>query len=168
MNVDRKTIENDESYLRQVSTEVDFKKDDLKAYIKNSKENMANNTISGYDEEIIYINPVIIEANGSTKFLEGCASCIYHKNNKIIHYTGIINRPYLVKIKYLDIKGKEQIKLIEGFETTVFCHEYDHLNGILHMDRTNDIYEMTIEEMKAYRLEHPYTIISKKGEYKYS
>jgi len=26
-------------------------------------------------------------------------------------------------------------KTIEGFEATVFSHEYDHLNGILHMDK---------------------------------
>ncbi len=194
MELNRKTIENDEEYLRQISTDVDFESDNyleyiksLKEYcnqhycyalapvqigipkriiyIKNSKQNMDNNTISGYNEGIIYINPVIIEANGFTKFLEGCESCIYYKDDKIIHYAGVIQRPYSIKIKYFDINGKEQMKLIEGFESTVFCHEYDHLNGILHMDRTNDIYEMTIEEMKTYRLKHPYEVISKDADY---
>ncbi len=194
MELNRKTIENDEEYLRQISTEVDFKKDNymeyIKAlkeyctnhycyalapvqigipkriiYIKNTSQNMENNTTKGYDEEIVYINPVIIEATGLTKFLEGCESCIYHKDTKIIHYAGIVDRPYSIKIEYFDINGIKQIKTIKGFEATVFSHEYDHLNGILHMDRSNEIYEMTIEEMKTYRLNHPYVILSKDTDY---
>ena len=190
MDLNRKTIENDESYLRQISTEVDFKNDNIEEYIqklrkyceqhycyalapvqigipkriiyiKNSSQNMDNNTTKGYDEGIVYINPVIIEANGLTKFLEGCESCIYHKDTKIIHYAGIVDRPYSIKIEYFDMNGNKQIKTIKGFETTVFCHEYDHLNGVLHMDRSNEIYEMTIDEMRTYRLEHPYSILSK-------
>ena len=49
----------------------------------------------------------------------------------------------------------------KDFEATVFCHEYDHLNGILHMDISKQIFEMTLEEMRLYRLSHPYEIVSK-------
>ena len=192
MELDRKTIEDDEDYLRQISTDIDFNHDNLNLYveqlkeycdshycyalapvqigipkriiyIKNSSQNMDNNTTKGYDESLIYINPVIIAAKGLTNFLEGCESCIYHKDGKIIHYVGVVDRPYSIKIEYYDILGKK--KTIEGFEATVFFHEYDHLNGILHMDRVSNIYEMTIEEMKAYRIEHPYDIISKDEPY---
>ena len=104
----RRTIEKDEKYLRQMSTEVDFEKDNIKEliaklkeycdqhccyalasvqigipkrmiYIKNTSQNMENNVKKDYDEGIIYINPTIIIAKGSTSLLEVCESCIYHK-----------------------------------------------------------------------------------------
>ncbi len=193
MNIERKTIENDEEYLRQISTEVDFDKDDLDSYIeklknyfdhnvcyalapvqigipkriiyiKNSTPNMENNK-PGYDESLVYINPVIVEAKGLTKFLEGCASCIYYRNNVKIHYTGFVERPYTIKVEYFNLKGEKCEKTITGFEATVFCHEYDHLNGILHMDRIKDVYEMDPQEMQECRLKHPYEIISKEKKY---
>ncbi len=194
MELDRKTIENDEDYLRQISTEVDFQKEDVEdyikklkgycqkhycyalapvqigipkriIYIKNSSQNMNNNTTKDYDEGLIYINPVIKRKTGHTRFLEGCESCIYHEGSKIIHYAGVVDRPYSITVEYFDSQGNKREKTIEGFESTVFCHEYDHLNGILHMDRTQELYEMTIEEMKSYRLEHPYEIVSKEIPY---
>lgn len=192
MNIDRKTIEFDEDYLRQVSTEVDFKNDDVLdtitklkdycnqhcvyalapvqigipkriIYIKNSSQDMNNNDTAGYDESIIYVNPTIITKKGHTKFLEGCESCMYRKDGKSIFYATIVDRPYEIEITYYDLQGNKKYKKIEGFEATVFCHEYDHLNGILHMDKSKDIFEMTIEEMKKYRSEHPYEILEKEN-----
>lgn len=191
MDLDRKTIEKDEEYLRQVSTNVDFEKDNVMEfviklkeycnqnycyalapvqigipkrliYIKNTQQNMENNITEGYDEGIIYINPKIIAQRGVTRFLEGCESCIYINGNNVIHYAGIVDRPYLIEIEYQDIYGIKQNKIIEGFEATVFSHEYDHLNGVLHMDKSSEIFEMTLEEMKEYRLHNPYKVISKK------
>lgn len=190
MELDRKTIENDEKYLRQVSIPVDFEKDDYLGfieklkdycashycyalapvqigipkrviYIKNSSPNMNNNIQKNYDESIIYINPTIVAVKGQTRFLEGCESCVYKENGKNIHYAGIVDRPYLLQIEYYDIDGNKKNKTIEGFEATVFYHEFDHLNGVLHMDKSSEIFEMTIEEMKEYRLKHPYEILSK-------
>lgn len=164
MKINRKTIENDEEYLRQVSTPVDLGKDQYTKYIealstycknnavfalapvqigipkrliyiKNTQPNMDNNFDGEYDESIVYINPKIISTKGLTRFLEGCISCKFMKNNQMIYYTGIVDRPYLVEIEYDDIYGNKKTKTIEGFEATVFSHEYDHLNGILHMDR---------------------------------
>ena len=190
MDLDRKTIEKDETYLRQISTEVDLKNDNVEEYIqklreycekhycyalapvqigipkriiyiKNTSQNMENNVTDGYDESLIYINPTITTARGHTSFLEGCESCIYRQDGKIIHYAGIVNRPYRIEILYYDLQGNKKFKSIEGFEATVFCHEYDHLNGILHMDKSKQIFEMTIDEMKKYRLRHPYEILSR-------
>lgn len=39
-------------------------------YIKNTSQNMENNSTEGYDENIIYINPIIISAKGKTRFLD--------------------------------------------------------------------------------------------------
>ncbi|MCM1053234.1 MAG: peptide deformylase [Ruminococcus sp.] len=192
MPLTRKTIEKDETFLRQISSEVDFKKDNFLEYIealkdycennsvyalapvqigipkriiyiKNTSSNMDNNVTNGYNEEIIYINPIIISAKGKTIFLEGCASCIYHKEDKRIYYAGIVERPYMIEIEYFDLNGNKNRKTIEGFEATVFSHEYDHLNGILHMDKSKEIFEMTLAEMKEYRANNPYTVISKDG-----
>ena len=183
----RITIEDNKEYLRQISTDIDFKKDDLNKYLKDIKEfcehselfalapvqvgipkriiyvrntsqDMTKNSNSLYNEDIIYINPVIKKMYGHTKFLEGCGSCKFSDDTYI---TGVLDRPYKIEIEYFDINAQKRMKTIEGFETTVFCHEYDHLNGILHMDRINETYKMTLEEMRIYRTNHPYEIISK-------
>lgn len=52
-------------------------------------------------------------------------------------------------------------EVFEGFKATVFSHEYDHLEGVLHLDKTDEVKMMTWEEMKIYREEHPYEIIEK-------
>ncbi len=126
---------------------------------------MDNNFDSEYDEGIVYINPKIISTKGLTRFLEGCESCMFIKNGKVIHYAGIVDRPYLVEIEYDDIHGNKKTKIIEGFEATVFSHEYDHLNGVLHMDRAKEIFEMTSDEMKEYRSKNPYEVLSKDSDF---
>lgn len=194
MDDTRKTIDKDLDYLRQLSLEVDFENDnyidwikDLKEYcsshycyalapvqigipkrliyVKNSSQNMNNNITIGYDESIIYINPIILSAQGKTRFLEGCESCIYIQNGITIHYAGIVDRPYSIKIEYYDINGNKHRKTIEGFEATIFSHEFDHLNGVLHMDKSSEIFKMTIDEMRDYRHKHPYKILSKTDKY---
>ena len=191
----RITIEDNEKYLRQISSDVDIVNDNYKEYIealrefclnnavyalapiqigipkriiyiRNTSSDMNKNTDSEYNEEIVYINPIIKKAYGHTQFLEGCASCTYGNN----YVTGVVDRPYKIDIEYLDIDGNKKNKTIEGFESTIFCHEYDHLNGILHMDRIKEQYLMTLDDMKKYRLENPYKIISKEeviDEYNY-
>jgi len=191
--IKRVTILDDEKYLRQKSKNVDFEKDDYKKmikklkqfcrqnavyalapvqigipkriiYIKNTNEDMDSNKDSSYDEEKIYINPKIISTKGHTKFLEGCASCIKDKKT---FYTCNVERPYSIKVEYYNLKGDIVKEEISGFTATIFCHEYDHLNGTLHMDRTNKKYEKTLSQMKEYRLNHPYKIISKEAKYNY-
>lgn len=193
-NIKRKTIENDEEYLRQKSLPVDLKNDNIEEilailkefcnensvfalapvqigipkriiYIKNSSSDMNKNFTEGYDESIIYINPKIINSYGTTYFLEGCASCKYEKNGESIYYVSLIKRPYKIDVEYQDINGNKKFKTIEGFEATVFSHEYDHLNGILHIDFAREVIEMNSSEMKDYRTKHPYNIISKTGKY---
>lgn len=129
-------------------------------YIKNTQQDMSNN-IEGYDEGIIYIHSI-----GHTRFLEGCASCMYKKNGRNIYYVGVLDRPYSLEIEYYDIFGNIVSKTIEGFETTAFSHEFDHLDGILHIDKVDEIMKMTKDEIFAYRSEHPYEIIDKEEDFK--
>lgn len=178
----RKTIDGDLEYLRQVSADVDFEKDDYLDYIdklkeycsknvvyamapvqigipkriiymKNTKPNMENNEDFSYDEERVYINPIITKKIGKTKFLEGCESCL--------DYVGVVERPYKIEILYYDRFGNKKNDILEGFEATVFSHEFDHLNGVLHIDLAEEVFEMNYDERKKYRSEHPYEIISK-------
>lgn len=74
---------------------------------------------------------------------------------------GVVERPYLLEVEYYDKDGKKTKTILEGFEATVFSHEFDHLNGVLHIDIAEEVIEMTYEEKKKYRMEHPYEIISK-------
>ena len=68
-------------------------------------------------------------------------------------------------ISYQDEEGNYHEKTISGFETTVYSHEFDHLDGILHMDIADYVIEMTTEERKEFRQTHPYEIIDKDKEY---
>ena len=192
--IKRITVEDNEEFLRQESLDVNLEQDDVKQYIETIKEfcqnselyalapiqigipkriiyirnttpDMTKNNDSTYNEEIVYINPVIKNMYGHTQFLEGCGSCKYENDNYI---ACIIDRPYKIEIEYFDINGNKNSKTIEGFESTVFCHEYDHLNGILHMDRNNESSLMTLEQMKKYRTNNPYKIISKEEEFSYN
>lgn len=188
MELDRKTIENDMEYLRQISTPVDFENDHYKDWIEALKEYCQNNAVyalapvqigipkrmiyfrnttsdmtknkdSNYDENTVLINPVIINAKGHTRFIERCASCL--------DYVATVDRPYSAEVEYYDVNGNIVHETFEGFKATVFSHEYDHLNGILHIDLSDDVREMTWEETKTYREEHPYEVLSKDDKFDY-
>ncbi len=191
--IKRITIEDNEEYLRQVSTNVDFSNDNYKKtieklkeycqanvvyamapvqigmperiiYIRNTSSDMTKNSDNNYNEDIVYINPVIKKMKGNTRFLEGCESCKLSTGEFV---TGVIDRPYQIEIEYYDINKEKHLKTIEGFETTIFCHEFDHLNGILHMDRTKKTYLKTLDQMREYRNKNPYKIISKEKDFTY-
>lgn len=74
------------------------------------------------------INPEIISEEGSQCGEEGCLS--------LPGITGEVTRPNIVKIKGLNREGEEIV--LEGKEllARAFCHETDHLNGVLFIDRT--------------------------------
>ena len=189
--IKRITIVDNYDYLKQVSTEVDFERDNYKDYIKTLKEycennivyalspiqigipkriiyirnttsDMSKNSNGNYNESVIYINPVIKKKYGHTQFLEGCESCVDAEG---LYIVGTVDRPYKIDIEYSDINGERKSKTIEGFEATIFCHEYDHLDGILHMDRISEFSKMTLAQMKEYRIANPYNIISKDNEH---
>jgi peptide deformylase len=182
MKLNRITIENDNGFLRQISTDVNFDTDNYHEwiealknycqnnavyalapvqigipkrmiYLRNTTSDMTKNKDSNYDESMVLINPVIIEARGRTRFIERCESCL--------DYVATVDRPYSVEVEYFDVNGNIVHEIFEGFKATVFSHEYDHLNGILHIDLSDDVRKMTWEETKSYREEHPYEILSK-------
>ena len=79
------------------------------------------------DDPIVLINPVVLETSGSQTGLEGCLS--------VPGKTGEVTRPNYAKVKALDENMDEII--VEGTELLArcLCHEIDHLNGIMYVDK---------------------------------
>lgn len=75
------------------------------------------------DGLIELINPEIIEQSGEQREPEGCLSCP--------HKWGITIRPLKVKVKAYNRYGDEIVLEGKGLKAKAFCHEIDHLNGIL-------------------------------------
>ena len=73
------------------------------------------------------LNPVILETSVSQTDEEGCLS--------LPGQSAPVERPYYVKAKAMDREGNEFI--IEGEElmARALCHEIDHLDGILYIDK---------------------------------
>ena len=128
-------------------------------YVKNSNLEVLNKraTTKGkeetkdYNEAKVMINPEIITKEGITTFWEACASSSWYENGVKRWYSGKVRRPYKIKVKYIDIDGIQHIDDIEGFESTVLCHEIDHLDGILHIDIADEILKQTKEERSELR-----------------
>ena len=76
---------------------------------------------------IVLINPVILESSGKQTGDEGCLS--------LPGKAGIVTRPNYVKVKAYDINMREVI--YEGTEllARAFCHELDHLDGHMYVEK---------------------------------
>ena len=188
------TIADNEAYLRQISKPVNIKDDDLNQnllalekycqendvlamasvqigipkriiYLKNTNLEIVNKLLrnsatteeKNHNEARILINPVIKKSEGLTEYWENCASCLDNM--------GHVKRPYKIVIKYQDLNENIHEEVFEGFESTVLSHEMDHLDGILHMDKADEIINMPLEERKEFRKTHDYNIISKTGDF---
>lgn len=72
------------------------------------------------------VNPKIVSKEGTQEVIEGCLS--------IPNTWGKLKRPAKVKIQALDENGKEIEMTGTGDLAKCFCHEIDHLEGILFTD----------------------------------
>ncbi|WP_291568443.1 MULTISPECIES: peptide deformylase [unclassified Clostridium] len=79
------------------------------------------------DGPIVLINPEIIEKRGEVTDIEGCLS--------VPGEQGEVKRPKYVKVKAMNEKGEEILLEGENFLARAFCHEIDHLDGILYIDK---------------------------------
>jgi peptide deformylase len=73
------------------------------------------------------INPEIIDTEGEQREQEGCLS--------LPGECGITLRPAVVRVKAQDRNGNWCLYKGEGLKARCFCHEIDHLDGILFTDR---------------------------------
>lgn len=80
------------------------------------------------DGIIELINPVIVEKSGSQIGAEGCLSVPERYDE--------VERPMKVTVRAQDRNGNNIVVTGEGLKARAFCHEIDHLDGILFIDRT--------------------------------
>ena len=88
---------------------------------------------------IVMINPVILETSGSQTGSEGCLS--------LPGKAGQVTRPNYVKAKALDENMEEYI--IEGEEllARAICHELDHLEGHMYVEKVEgQLEDVTYDE----------------------
>jgi peptide deformylase len=76
---------------------------------------------------IVMANPVMLEQDGEQHEEEGCLS--------VPGYSGVVSRPAWVKVRGQDLKGREVTMEGTGLLARAFCHEIDHLDGRLFLDR---------------------------------
>lgn len=85
-----------------------------------------------------FVNPEILETEGSQTGDEGCLS--------VPGYQGTVERPQRIRIKGLDRDGNMQEYEFKERDAVVMCHEFDHLEGILYIDKSTNLYEVEQEE----------------------
>ncbi len=77
------------------------------------------------------INPVISDMKGKCTDTEGCLS--------VPGYCGEVERPTKLKVTFYDRYGKQHQLKISGYLARIFCHENDHLDGVLYLDKATDV-----------------------------
>lgn len=145
---ERKIITNDNEFLHKKSRKVEEFDEKLSVLIDDMIETLHKKEDAvglaavqiGILKDVIVIdvgegvleivNPSIVEKKGEQIEYEGCLSYpeIYKK----------VKRPAYVKVKAYDRHGKEYTIEGEGLLARALCHEIDHLNGIVFLDRAID------------------------------
>lgn len=74
---------------------------------------------------------------------EGCLS--------ISGIRALVPRYQEIKVKYVDINGKQITTKLSGFIARIFQHEYDHLQGLVYLDRVEDNQDI-ISETEFFKL----------------
>jgi len=83
------------------------------------------------EDLIVMVNPEILAQEGSCVREEGCLSVpeVFEK----------VTRPQKITVRGLDLDGKEKVMEAEDLLARVFCHEIDHLEGKLFVDRLSPL-----------------------------
>ena len=88
----------------------------------------------------VLVNPELTVPDGADRLgmYEGCLS--------IPGMRGWVERPAAVQVKAYDEQGRRQEFALEGFPAVVIQHECDHLDGVLYVDRIEDMARFGFEE----------------------
>ncbi|MBI4446939.1 MAG: peptide deformylase [Acidobacteria bacterium] len=81
--------------------------------------------------QIVMANPQILHQEGIQKGEEGCLS--------IPSFTAIVERPLKVRVEGQDLEGRRMQIDAEGLLSRAFCHEIDHIDGILYLERISPL-----------------------------
>lgn len=94
------------------------------------------------------INPTFIpESSDKVEGWEGCLSVI-----NTVWKIAKVPRYEKIRVSYLNLNGQKVDQVLEGFAAKAFQHEYDHLQGILNIDRKDAIVKSfeTKEKLKQF------------------
>ncbi len=87
----------------------------------------------------VLVNPAIEPAPGEPIYdWEGCLS--------IPDLRGLVPRHPVVRVHALDRNGEPVQEIAEGYEARIVQHEYDHLNGIVFLDRMRDLRSLAFSD----------------------
>lgn len=75
----------------------------------------------------VYVNPQIVDESGKQVGREGCLS--------VPGEWGEVERPAAITVKAMDEDGEWFVQQADGLLATCICHENDHLDGVLFIDR---------------------------------
>jgi len=90
------------------------------------------------DDLIILVNPGFIETEGEEVSEEGCLSVPgIHEN---------VRRPARVVVGGIDLEGKERVIEASGTLARVFCHEIDHINGRLFIEKLSPLKKALVKK----------------------
>lgn len=117
----------------------------IRLFVAEVPEDMEDEPHAG--ESYVFVNPKIIKVgNEETEREEGCLS--------IPGIYGNVWRPEEVVVRAQDVKGRTFRLRARGFLARIILHEYDHLEGILFVDRVEDPSTLhTYEEQEDGELE---------------
>ena len=93
---------------------------------------------SGVEHEFALINPRLLSYSDELTYLVGGEGCLSVDRK----CDGLVHRPKRITFEsyFYDLDTKELVKKtmkLKGYLAVVFQHEYDHLNGILFVDKIN-------------------------------
>ncbi len=144
----RTILKQDEPLLRKKSREVTEINDRIITLLDDMKETLASAGGVGLaapqvgilkrviivdtgDEVLELINPVITKTSGHQDSLEGCLS--------IPGIRGHVDRPRKVTVEGYNREGELMEYKAQDFVATIFCHETDHLDGVLFIDKATKV-----------------------------
>jgi len=96
------------------------------------------------EAKIVLVNPQLVHAEGEKREEEGCLS--------IPGFRGYVVRPQFVTVRAQDLKGQSFEIRGEDLLARAFCHEIDHLDGILFLQHLSmlkrDLIKRKIKKLK--------------------
>jgi len=96
--------------------------------------------------QYVLINPEIVETRGSQTGPEGCLS--------VPGKSGTVTRPEYVKVKAFDASMEPFELEGAGFLARAICHECDHLNGDLYVDKVEgELEDVSLDEEEEGEVE---------------
>jgi peptide deformylase len=86
----------------------------------------------------VFINPIIVEETGKLwSYEEGCLS--------IPNIRGDVERPEKVRVRYFDAQFEPHDEIYEGVNARVIQHEYDHIEGVLFVEKLKPLKKKLIQ-----------------------